>query len=355
MVTLMNGLDRARFAPVFLTISDEGPLRAQIAPDIPFHSLNGKRVSRSIPHIYRALSALRPDVVVSTMAHMNFAMLLLRPLFPRISFLVREAALPSLIFQSRRSMAWGIRIAYRLLYPMADLVISPAQPIMNEFSALGLPMKNHVLLHNFVDTAKIRDAGAINTPRDAAPHKDTVSFIAAGQFYWPKGFDRLIENLPRIHMPYDWHITILGDGRDRAMLEKLIQDNNLSHHVSLPGFFANPWPFYAKADCFLLPSRSEGMPNVVLESLACGTPVIASRDAGGITDIARLSAPGAVTIAPDMTSFIRAMENIKPLAKTAISPSLLPDDFTLDNALSRFSGLIESACNRRARKNLGKN
>ncbi len=340
MITLMNGLDRQRFEPEFLTINDEGPLRAQIAPGIPFHSLNGCRVSRAIPGLYKKLKAIRPDIVVSTMAHVNFAMLLLRPLFPRTSFIVREAALPSMIFQSRQSMAWAIRLAYRLLYPAADTVISPSQPIMEEFRRLKLPMKNHALLYNPVDTKKIRSLGEAGG-HGAACNK-AVRFVAAGQLYWPKGFDRLIENLTRLRMTSDWHLTILGEGRDRAMLEALIKDKNLGDRVKLPGFSANPWSLYAEADCFLLPSRSEGMPNVALESLACGTAVIASREAGGITDIAGLAAPGAVTIAPDMTAFIRAMETVKPLEKTMMAQSLLPENFVQENVFSRFWDMIEN-------------
>ena len=77
MVTVMNGLDRSRFEPCFLTLSDDGPLGERIEPDIPFYSLHGCRVSRALPGIFKKLREIKPDVVISTMAHMNFAMLLL--------------------------------------------------------------------------------------------------------------------------------------------------------------------------------------------------------------------------------------------------------------------------------------
>lgn len=333
MVTVMNGLDRSRFDPSFLTLSDDGPLRERIDPDIPFYSLHGCRVSRAFPGIFKILRKTRPDVVISTMAHMNFAMLLLRPFFPRTAFIVREAALPSMIFQSRPAFAAAIKCAYRLLYPHAAAVIDPSKAIQDEFSGIGLPLDNHVMIYNPVDTERLRSF-------DLTPNQDgKVHFVAAGTFYWPKGFDRLISALPGLKMSQDWHLTILGEGCDRAMLETLIRDHNLGDKVSLPGFSAQPWPIYAAADCFLLPSRSEGMPNVALEALACGTPVIGMREAGGIMDIAKL-APGNVAIANTIGDFIQLMEKITLKPKTHYAPTMLPKEFQLAEVIRQYSDLI---------------
>lgn len=339
IVTVMNGLDRSRFDPSFLTLSDEGPLRERIDHEIPFHSLHGRRVSRALPGIFKILRKIKPDVVVSTMAHMNFAMLLLRPFFPRTAFIVREAALPSMIFQSRPAFIAAIKCAYRLLYPHAAAVIDPSQAIKNEFSGMGLHLDNHFMIFNPVDTERLRSF-------ELTPNQDgKVHFVAAGTFYWPKGFDRLISALPELKMSQDWHLTILGDGRDRAILEALIRDHNLGDKVSLPGFSKQPWPIYAAADCFLLPSRSEGMPNVALEALACGTPVIGMREAGGITDIAKL-APENVAIADTIDEFIQLMEKITPQSKTHYAPALLPKEFQLAEVVRQYSELIVEMHNR---------
>ena len=78
------------------------------------------------------------------------------------------------------------------------------------------------------------------------------------------------------------HLTILGDGADKLLLECRIASLNLGDRVELRGFDPNPWAYYAGADAFLLPSRWEGMPNAALEALACGTPVIAMSHAGAV-------------------------------------------------------------------------
>ena len=76
-------------------------------------------------------------------------------------------------------------------------------------------------------------------------------------------------------------LTLLGEGPLRPELERLAQQSGVADRVHFVGFQKNPYPFFAQADAFVLSSRYEGFPNVVLEALACGTPVIATPAPGG--------------------------------------------------------------------------
>ena len=73
----------------------------------------------------------------------------------------------------------------------------------------------------------------------------------------------------------------MGDGPERKRLEDLIKELGLSKQIKLPGQVVNPYPFIVKADALVLSSFYEGLPNVILESLALQTPVIAT-PAGGV-------------------------------------------------------------------------
>jgi glycosyltransferase involved in cell wall biosynthesis len=339
LITLMNTLDRSRFDPEFITVSEQGPMRSIIDPAIPFHSLKSKRVLTSLPKLARKLRELKPDIVVATMAHMNFGVLLLKPFFPKTRFIVREAIVPSFIIGQYPPLAPFLRLAYKILYPLADRVVSPAQAIIDEFaSMLRMKCDNHSLLRNPVDLTRIRKSE--NDPIDNLPsRKDTVHFIAAGRLHAQKGFDRLIEKLPAMKLPYDWKLTILGEGPERAALEHLIAENNLTEKIFLPGLTDNPWPQFAAADCFLMPSRWEGLPNVALESLACGTPVIATAESGGIAEIARLAGDN-VTVVYSMDGFIKAMEQVKPAPASKFRASLLPRAFETNAIKAQFAGIL---------------
>ncbi len=336
MITLMNGLDKNRFSPFFLTVSDKGDLKDLIDPTLPFASLHTDSVLRALPKLYAQIKKTQPDIVISTMAHMNFCVLSLKPFFPAVKFIVREAITPSFLFQKYKGTSFLIKALYKYLYPKADIVLSPSQIIFDEFrDLLRMESKNFKVLPNPVDVKSI-DHGA----RDLSKAKDTVYFLAAGRLGKQKGFDRLIEYLPTIRLPYKWNLTILGEGDERQNLESLIRKNNFTDIINMPGLVRPPWPYYCQADCFLMSSRFEGLPNVVLESLACGTPVIATRESGGIKTIAENAPQKAVTIVDDMMSFITEMEKIKP-SSAKRKKSLLPDKFQQEKVTLELSALLE--------------
>ena len=341
LITLMNGLDRNQFTPEFITINEQGPLRDLVAPDIPFHALGSGRVSHSLHKLLFRLRKLKPDIVVTTMAHTNFALLLLKPFLPgKPRLIVREAITPSFILETVPQKKLVTK-AYQWLYPHADLVISPARIIINEFAHdLNMNTDNHICLRNPVDTDKIRGDQQIAPDFQNAGNRDkTTHFIAAGRLHSQKGFDRLITALPSLKQK-NWHLTILGEGTERPALESLIKQHKLEKHVTLPGLSRHPWPHMAAADAFLMPSRWEGLPNTVLESLACGTPVIATKESGGIEEIAALTKPGNVTVVDSMDNFIDAMNKVQPSTHKQYRTSLLPPEFEKPNVFKKFADLL---------------
>ncbi len=341
MITLMNGLDRASFAPSLIAVNNTGTLRNLVDADIPVTALSEKRrVAASVPALLKALKASHPDIVISTMTHLNFAVLSLKPFFLKTKFIVREAVTPSYLLANHSRKAWFIKLLYRVLYPWAHIVLSPTALVSAEYeSLLGLRLKTHRTLHNPVDIQKIRSFRL--QPRDAY-EQSRVHFVCAGRLHSQKGFDRLIEALPRLDTPCGWSMTIIGEGVEHQTLERLIYTLGLENKVTLAGFSDAPWPVIAAADCFLLPSRWEGLPNVALESLACGTPVIASREAGGIGEIAALAEPGSVQLADDMNDFLHKMEAVKPDPVNAYRRTLLPEEFHGEVISERFACLLRS-------------
>lgn len=341
LINLMNATDEGKYDRALLTVKNDGELGSLVAADVPLHRLGLRHFIFCLPALYKKLRELSPDIVASTMTHMNFALLLLRPFFPRTRFLVREAITPS-YFLEKYAMAGGlIKFLYRWLYPRADLVFGPSNAIFREFNELfGRDWVKSCVLRNPVAGDEIRAAADGQFPSFA----DGVRFVACGRLVPQKGFDRLIETLAKMPAPQDWHLTILGEGPQRPELESLIAACELNDRIALPGLQMNPYAYFAAADCLLLPSRFEGLPNVVLESLACGTPVIATRESGGIAEIAaslNADRKGAVTVVNDMAEFASTYCAVTAGRKRALSPSLLPLEYEKDAVLRSFEAILD--------------
>ncbi|MDB5492269.1 MAG: hypothetical protein JWO78_2118, partial [Micavibrio sp.] len=332
MINLMNGLDPEKFNVSLLAVKG-GPLRSNIRNGIVVDDLKMTSVPLALPKLYRALRRLRPDIVVSTMAHMNFAVLLLRPFFPETKFVIREAITPSFFLQKGDLRSRIIGLLYKMLYPKSHVSLAPAKLILKEFKNLGLRLQSPLWLPNPVDEEALRQ-------HPLAPQLKGLNFVAAGRLHHQKGFDRLITALKDFKPGGDWTLTILGEGSERRTLEALIRNNGLENHVILAGHHAAPWSYYGSADAFILPSRWEGLPNVVLEALACGTIVLAAREAGGIDEIAALAGDN-VKVFDNMDRMVRAMANIRPAFKASMSPSLLPAEFRSQAVDAEFSALLD--------------
>lgn len=337
LLTFVRALDRSRFRPTLVVLDAAGPLAGLVPEGVTVHDLKARRLRHAFPALVRTLRRLRPSVVVSTLGYVNLALLAARRLLPRGTRLVlREANLPmgSLSTVPHPRL---MRLAYRLLYPGADAILCPARAVADSLARdFGVPAGRLSVLHNPADEAAIRAVASL--PR-RAPGAG-ARFVAAGRLTGQKGFDRLLDMMAET--PPDACLTILGDGPDRAALEAQAARLGLAGRVGFTGFEPSPWPYYAGADAFLLPSRWEGMPNAALEALTCGTKVIATPEAGGIGEIAALASPGAVTVVPAGPPFVAALRAVPVAAPSALRPSLLPAQFHLAVAVCAFEAALGS-------------
>lgn len=335
LLTLAGALDRARFAPEIVVLDGAGPWRSLVPVGAPVADLGKKRIRSALPALVHALHKSRPDVAVSTIGALNLALLALRPLLPAgLRIVVREANTPHRHARGAAGQRF-YRWAYPRLYRRAGRVIVPARYLERELAEdFGVPRAKIVVLHNPVNEAALR-AAALPPQRAAGPG---ARFVAVGRLVRQKGFDRLIEMMAAA--PPDAHLTILGEGPDRAALEARRVALGLGARVAMPGFDGAAARHIAGADALLLSSRWEGMPNAALEALALGTPVIATPEAGGIAEIAAPAAPGAVILAAAGPDFVAAMTRVAPAPVSELRPSLLPQGFRLETAAARFAALL---------------
>ena len=273
MTTLLRHLDRTRFAVSLAVVDGRAAAMAHDLPtDLAWLDLRCPRVLRAVPAIWRLIRSQRPRVVLSTLGHLNLMLALIKPMLPRgIRLVGRESNTVSEQLRTEpHSAAW--RLGYRLFYRRLDLVICQSQAMRDDLCrSFAFPPSRCVIIPNPLDLLRIRQLASESVP-DAAP-RTGARLLAVGRLSHQKGFEVLLHALARCSA-HDLHLDILGQGPEEAKLRRLIVELGLGERVRLHGFQSNPYAWMRRADALVLSSRYEGLPNVVLESLACGTPVV---------------------------------------------------------------------------------
>lgn len=158
-----------------------------------------------------------------------------------------------------------------------DLNIACSEKVGKSYSEIFRTNKVKVV-NNFIDTEVVKTK--LNEVLDV-PKFPGFTFITVARFHPQKSVDRLVEAFSYVHkMNPNTRLIIIGDGEQKDLIQDLIILNKLESSVELLGILKNPYPYIKGADIFILSSLYEGFPTIIIESLLCGTPVLATNVAG---------------------------------------------------------------------------
>ncbi len=170
----------------------------------------------------------------------------------------------------------------------ADVILTHGQHLRNAALALGASPERTIGFYRGVDPRRFHPGDrALARERLRLP-ADTSILLSVGNLVPVKGHDVLVEALGRDELSgRAWHWYHLGDGERHAELQRRVAELGLDDRVTFAGrvVHADLPDWYRAADLQVLPSRSEGLPNVLMEGLACGLPFVASA-VGGVPEIA---------------------------------------------------------------------
>ncbi|SDH36849.1 glycosyltransferase [Roseospirillum parvum] len=331
---LLAEATRAGLAARLITLGGPHTLADLVPSGVAWRDLGRPRLRQALPGLIGELRRCGPATVFSTFGHLNLPLLAARPVLPRGTRLViREANLPSLSLH-RVPVPGLFGRLMGLLYPTADCVVASSRLMADELQArFRVPPGRLEVCPNPTDVRTLRAAA---TPPRRAPGPG-LRLVAAGRLTRQKGVDRLIPLLGEL--PADTHLTVLGEGPEGPAWRALAERLGVQARIEWRGFAACPWPWLAGADALVLPSRWEGLPNVVLEALACGTPVVAAPEAGAVAEIAE-AALGAVRLATPGPAMVAALAALDRKTADAVRPSLLPAMYTAPAAGRRFLAAV---------------
>lgn len=273
---------------VVLAGPDAGEFETERPPGVRLTCLGSARVLTSVPRLARHLRRRRPDAVLSGLNHANIVAVAARAMAGvETRLVVVEHNTLSAATQhatSRRDRLMPKLIGWA--YPRADAVVAVSAGVADDLAAsAGLERSSIEVIPNPVDLADLRRRAA--RPAGHPWFHDGLGpvALAAGRLVPAKGFDVLLEAVHRARSELPLRLVVLGEGDERAKLENLIARLGLEGAVDLAGFVSDPYPYFAATDLFVLSSRFEGLPTVLLEALALAGRVVATDCPSGPREI----------------------------------------------------------------------
>lgn len=271
-------LDKSKFLVFVLVIDSKDAFYTFDSLDkVSVIRLRVNKIRYSFIHLFKVIWKIKPNVIFSTITHLNTYLCLLKPIILSNSIIVIRESNVLRSFVNYRSYSKN-RMVFLLMkkaYRNADTIVCQSLHMQKEIGdMLSIDMDKTVVINNPVSEVE-PGLKLENQPFD---------IIAVGSLSQIKGYDRMLEAFTLLD-DKKVKLGIIGDGKLRGFLNDEIKRLGLENRVSLIGKIKNPSIYLQNAKMLLITSYFEAFPNVVLEAGMAGIPVVGFKVPGGISEI----------------------------------------------------------------------
>ncbi len=195
----------------------------------------------------------------------------------------------------------------KIFIRQADHIVAVSASQKKKLVRLFVPSKKITVVHNAIDSANFEGIDPIDLKRRFDFPSDAIVAISGGRFSDEKGQVYLVRAaFQTILERPNTRFVLFGDGPDLEKMRRLIAEHLAEDKIRCPGFEKNLAAHLKGADMLINPSLSEGLPNIVLEAMAVGVPVVAT-DVGGLPEIIEDKVNGFLVPAKDVNSLAQSM------------------------------------------------
>jgi glycosyltransferase involved in cell wall biosynthesis len=297
-----------------------------------------------LPSLATYLRTARPDVLFAATSFLNIEAVLAR----------RLARVPTRIVLSERNhfssgkprKDWRRRYlgpAMRHAYLQADAIIAVSEGVADDIAqTLGIARSAITTLHNPTLTPDfaIRTAEVVEHPWFAQGGPPVI--LSVGRLAYQKDFPTLVRAFARVRRRRPARLVIGGKGNAKQVgrIYELARELDIEDSVQVLGFLRNPLPYMARAAVFALSSRFEGFPNVLLEALACGTPVVSTDCPSGPREILDGGAYGPLVEVGDDAALAEAIVRTLDDPPAADRLKARAAIFDYETAIARYQAVL---------------
>ncbi len=344
MVIVANCLAEQGLAVDLVLQRVEGCYLSQVSDKVTVVDLKAQSMALSLFPLVSYLRLRRPQAVLSSLTNANIIAILAKKLAKvDTRIVIRLDTILSVAARNPQSpQARFTPLAARLFYPRADGIIAVSEGAADDLAeTIRLPRKRIDVIYNPVVTPEL-----LGKANETVEHRwfqpgEPAVVLGVGRLTRLKDFPTLLRAFALVRKERAARLVILGEGEQRSSLEKLTEDLGITQDVDMPGFVDNPYKYMSRAAVFVVSSLCEGLCNVLIEAMVCGTRVISTDCPGGPKMILRDGKYGLLVPLGDVNALATAISRV--LAGGSNVPAPQPEawsSFTPDAIIPKYVDVL---------------
>lgn len=345
MVSLANALVARGFAVDLVVANAEGSFLDQVSPDVRIVDFRVDRIYKALLPLARYLRAVRPIAMLAAIYHANVVALLAR-ILARVPTRLVVSVRSTISEDYRHAQGLAAKVSYMLvarLYPLADGICTVSRAASIDLVRFArLPADRVQTIYNPFDIPHIEKRASERVPHIWLEAGQPPVVLAIGRLTPQKDFPTLIRAFVQLRKTHYARLLILGEGELRPLLQGMVSEHGLTaDDVQLPGFVDNPHAWLSRASVFVLSSIWEGLPGVLIEALACGTPVVSTDCPSGPNEILQGGRWGRLVPVGDVDALALAVALTLDTARDQLpNGRIRAADFAQEHAVNAYLNIL---------------
>lgn len=285
----------------------------------------------------------RPDILLTSKPENEELALKAKILAQQpLKLVFRTATNVSALMKNRNAIKrWLYQKSLKKRYKLADIIITVSKGVANDiFNITGIPRERIRVAHNPVVTPELKELAKQSITHPWFSPSAPSIIIGIGRLGRAKNFSLLIKAFAIVEKQIQCHLIILGEGRANNRLNNLIKNLNLTQKAQLLGYVNNPYAYLSRSSLFVLSSNWEGSPNVLIEALTLGIPVVSTDCESGPREILQHGKIGKLVPINNIESMANAM--ITTLKSPTETNRLIQAtrNYTMENSAIEYSKIL---------------